>query len=66
MNSWRILIFPFWSGERFSQKLSRVEKTTRKVSTTPLKKDYFYPSVGNIPCYGHHNYVIYVEAYSET
>jgi hypothetical protein len=40
----------FRSGERFSQKLSRVEKPTSIVSTAPLGKDYFYPSVGNIPC----------------
>jgi hypothetical protein len=50
MNSCRILIFHFQSGEQFRQKFSRIEKANSIVSTTPLEKDYFYPSVGNIPC----------------
>ncbi len=49
--------FRFRSGERFSQKLSPVEKPTSIVRTTPLEKESFYPSVGNIPCSNRSPYV---------
>jgi hypothetical protein len=60
MNSWRILIFRFRSVEPFIQKLSRVEKPSRIVCTTPLEKDYFYPSVGNIPWLATHLYIYFL------